>query len=81
MRYWIELLYIVTQKKRGENKKIQKNPVCISISSFRFSTWDYDLCVLPHTLFSLSELLTTETELAAMAAAANSGLSRTPKKG
>jgi hypothetical protein len=33
------------------------------------------------TLFNLSELLTTETELKAIAAAANSGFSRIPKKG
>jgi len=38
-------------------------------------------CFFRQTRLSLSELLTTETELRAMAAAANSGLSRMPKKG
>ena len=38
-------------------------------------------CFFRQTRLSLSELLTTETELRAMAAAAYSGLSRMPKKG
>ena len=37
--------------------------------------------LLRQTLFKRSEFVTTDTELKAMAAAANSGLSRMPKKG
>ena len=39
------------------------------------------LCATDQVFLSLNELLTTETELRAMAAAANTGLSKIPKKG
>ena len=38
-------------------------------------------CPFAHNLLSLSELLTTETELMAMAPAAKTGFKRMPKKG
>jgi len=39
------------------------------------------LLLFTHNLLSLSELLTTETELMAMAPAANTGFKRIPKNG